>query len=111
VTMAWVAKRLGRSVPTLRRHLEDEGVTFSGVLDAVRWRRAGRLLRDTSMPIWEVAAATGFSNGATFHRAFRRATGTSPAIYRQGTRREAAWAPALTPGAASPTAWSEARVA
>jgi AraC-like DNA-binding protein len=82
VTMAWAARRLAMSVPTLRRHLEAEGTTFSAVVDEVRKQLAGSQLRNGTS-VSELAFALGFSSVSAFHRAFKRWTGMSPAEYRR----------------------------
>jgi AraC family transcriptional regulator len=47
-----------------------------------RIARARQLLRDTSLPVAEVAAATGFSSQSHLSTWFRRRVGVSPAAYR-----------------------------
>lgn len=49
----------------------------------LRLERAADLLRDTSMMIGEVAAASGFDNCCSFARAFRARFGVSASHYRQ----------------------------
>ncbi len=49
----------------------------------LRLERAADLLRDTSMMIGEVAAASGFDNCCSFARAFRARFGVSASRYRQ----------------------------
>lgn len=44
------------------------------------------LLSRTSMPISEVAAATGFDDPSYFSRLFKKNTGTTPAEYRKGRK-------------------------
>lgn len=49
----------------------------------LRIRRAAGLLRDSSMPITELALACGFSDGNYFARQFRQQMGLSPSSYRK----------------------------
>lgn len=49
---------------------------------ALRLDRARQLLRETSMPILEVALATGFGSASQFARAFAHAYGQAPSRYR-----------------------------
>src|SRR5690606_30760347 len=49
----------------------------------LRLERAADLLRDTSMMIGEVAAASGFDNCCSFARAFRARFGMSASHYRE----------------------------
>lgn len=76
-TPAEVARRLGISARTLRRHLEQEGLTLRATLDAVRRERADALLA-AGTSVKEVAFALGFSEPSAFSRAYKRWTGTAP---------------------------------
>lgn len=87
VTMGWTARRLAMSVPTLRRHLEAEGTTFSTVVVDVRKRIAASQLK-AGASVTELAFALGFSSVSAFHRAFKRWTGVSPAEFRRSTEPE-----------------------
>ena len=53
-------------------------------LRQVRIRRAGALLR-SGLPLADVAARTGFCDGAHLVRTFRRLTGRTPGAWRRGT--------------------------
>jgi AraC-like DNA-binding protein len=88
-----IAEALHMSTRTLQRRLDDEGTRFSEVLDAVRHRVARDLLLDPSLTLAEVAFRTGFSDLATFSRAFKRWSGLPPGAYRQ----RAPGAPTKTP--------------
>lgn len=50
---------------------------------ALRFARARQLLRDSSLPILDVAIATGFSSASHFSQGFRRAFGFSPTQARR----------------------------
>lgn len=54
-----------------------------------RLRRAGRLLRETDMPVLEVCLDTGFESLGSFSTLFRRTFGLPPAAYRKSKIREA----------------------
>ncbi|MEU1804961.1 AraC family transcriptional regulator [Streptomyces sp. NPDC019937] len=77
-----VAARLAVSPATLRRRLDEEGTSFQRLKDQVRRDAALGSLRATGEPIEELAVRLGFSEGAAFHRAFRRWTGMTPGAYR-----------------------------
>jgi AraC-like DNA-binding protein len=82
-----VARKLGMSSRTLRRHLEQEGVAFPTlVADALR-ERALRLLGDPRIPVKEIAYSLGFATPSAFHRAFKRWTGTTPKEFREQHQR------------------------
>lgn len=82
-----VARALGISARTLRRHLDQEGETFRGVVDALRRERADELL-GTGMTIKEVGAALGFSEASAFSRAYKRWTGKAPTSSQPAVRGE-----------------------
>jgi AraC-like DNA-binding protein len=79
LTPTAIAKALGISARTLRRHLEQEGLTLRAALDDVRRERADELLA-SGTPIKEVAFALGFSEPSAFSRAYKRWTGVAPKI-------------------------------
>lgn len=80
-----IASGLKMSARTLQRRLEEEGHRYSSVLDEVRARVAKRLLADPTLALAEVAHRVGFSDLATFSRAFKRWTGAPPGTYRRRT--------------------------
>jgi AraC-like DNA-binding protein len=43
------------------------------------------LLQDSDLAVYEIAFLLGYSDPSTFHRAFRRWTGSSPRGYRDST--------------------------
>ncbi|OEJ45297.1 AraC family transcriptional regulator [Streptomyces agglomeratus] len=78
------AARLAVSPATLRRRLQRESTSFQQLKDAVRRDAAIAGLAEGREPIAELAARLGFSEDTSFHRAFRRWTGTTPGAYRVG---------------------------
>lgn len=78
-----IAARLRMSPRSLQRRLQQEGSSLSAELDRLRADLALRYLGETSESIGEVAFRLGFSDATTFHRAFRRWTGQTPAEYRR----------------------------
>ncbi|MBN2575611.1 MAG: AraC family transcriptional regulator [Deltaproteobacteria bacterium] len=81
VSMHWASRSLGVSPPTLRRYLEEENGTFSGIVEEVRRDIAERELRGRRN-VGEIAFALGFSSLGAFDRAFRRWHGMLPTEYR-----------------------------
>lgn len=57
---------------TLRRHLTDPGMTYSGLLDRIRHEPACDLLQNTAMSIADIAHIPGFSDARGFWDAFKR---------------------------------------
>ena len=83
LTMPKVARKLGMSVATLRRRLEEEQTSHSDILDEVRRELAEKYLKDMSLAIGEIAFLLGFSHVTAFYKAFRRwFDGKTPAEYR-----------------------------
>lgn len=79
---------LARLVNTSRRHLERlflRNLGLSPLHHYMRLRldRARLLLRQTSTPIVEIAAACGFSSGSHLSRCFRERFGTTPSSLRR----------------------------
>jgi len=77
-----VAQLTNSSVRTLQRHLSDEGVSLSTIVDRARFQLADLYLRDSAVKITDVAYQLGYSNPPAFTRAFRRWTGIAPHAYR-----------------------------
>jgi AraC-like DNA-binding protein len=77
-SMASVAHKLTLSRQTLYRRLREEGVTFEKVLDELRHRMALSYLEGKKVSVNETAYLVGFSDPATFSRAFKRWTGAAP---------------------------------
>jgi AraC-like DNA-binding protein len=73
-----VASRLNRSLSTLQRQLEAEGLNYRAVLDDTRRRLAEAYLQDAQFSQAEIAYLLGFSDQSNFSRAYRRWTGRSP---------------------------------
>lgn len=81
-TVARCAKKLGTSVRTLQLRLGERGVKFSDLLEAQRIELAKASLRAGHASIDEVAALLGYSEQASFGRAFKRWTGVTPGAFR-----------------------------
>ena len=59
------------------------GCTITQYIQGQRTEQAGRLLRETDLPVSQVAAIVGYQNPSRFAEIFRRNTGRSPAEYRR----------------------------
>jgi len=73
-----VAHRLALSRRTLARRLASEGLTFEGILSALRADLAHRYLRDEALAISQIAWLVGYKEVSAFTHAFRRWTGKAP---------------------------------
>src|SRR5262245_29494392 len=78
-----VAARLALTVRTLHRHLVEAGTSFRSIRDELLRQRAKELLSEPRVPIAEVSYLLGYSEPSSFHRAFRRWTGFTPAEWRE----------------------------
>jgi AraC-like DNA-binding protein len=80
--VADMARRLGLSERTLRRHLAAQATTFEALYDDARATVARHLMTRPGVAVAEAAYLTGFSDVRAFHRAFRRWAGTTPGAFR-----------------------------
>jgi AraC-like DNA-binding protein len=81
VSMSVIAGKLCCSRQTLFRKLKEEGVTFEQVLDELRHRLALNYFNANKASVKEAARLVGYSEAASFSRAFKRWTGSSPRAY------------------------------
>jgi AraC-like DNA-binding protein len=77
-----VAKAFALSARTLSRRLADEGTTYGEVLDQVRRTLALQYLKESGMPLSQIAWLLGYEGSASFNHAFRRWMGQSPSAAR-----------------------------
>jgi AraC-like DNA-binding protein len=83
LTMDEVARELGISRRSLRRHLAAEDTSFAELAERHRISAAKRMLESRGSSIQETAYALGFAAPAAFHRAFKRWTGMTPKQYQE----------------------------
>ena len=83
LTQDEAASSQNMSLRTLQRRLEEEGLSFRVLVDQTRANRAESLLADDRYALSEIAYQCGFSEQASFSRAFKRWFGTTPSQYRQ----------------------------
>ncbi len=87
LSLVQVAERLAVSPRTLHRKLEAAGTSFQEIKDELRRDVALHLLTRGSTPLKQIATNLGFSDQATFQRAFVEWTGLPPGEYRRLTQR------------------------
>jgi AraC-like DNA-binding protein len=78
-----IANRLGLSPRSLRRQLQNAGFSFSDIRNEVRLEFAQRYLTGTRMPMEKIASRLGYSDQASFSKAFRSWTGIPPGQVRR----------------------------
>ena len=85
-TITEIADMAGISVRSFQRKLSSMGLSYSGLVDVVRFENAAKLLRDTGAKVIDVAFSSGYADPAHFTRAFRRISGTTPREFREQSR-------------------------
>ncbi|MBI5924546.1 MAG: AraC family transcriptional regulator [Aquabacterium sp.] len=78
------ARALGLSDRTLKRRLQDEGVSYRMLLAEVRGRQANKLLADETLSLTQIAERMGFSDLSSFSQAYKRWFGVAPSVGRIG---------------------------
>ena len=78
-----LADQLGMSVRTMQRKLDMENTSYMQLKDEVRKRKALFYFEHTDKHINEISERCGFSEVASFTRAFTRWTGTTPSKYKK----------------------------
>ena len=89
-----VSREVAMSVRTLQRRLGERGWSYSELVDDVRRVVARRRVSHRQILLKAVATDLGFSEQASFTRAFRRWTGLTPREYRRREARATAMPPA-----------------
>lgn len=85
LTVAAIAKRCGVTARTLETlFLKAIGESPGAYFLRLRLSAARRLVKDSRIPLADIAVRTGFSSAASFSRAFRKAYGASPSNLRRG---------------------------
>lgn len=84
-SVAYVCERLSKSRSGLLREMQAEGVRFQDILAETRKSLALRYLRNSNMPVKQVASLLAYRDTNAFHRAFRAWTGQTPAQARTTT--------------------------
>jgi AraC family transcriptional activator of mtrCDE len=87
----WSIERLSRRsrmsrATFLRRFVQSTGVTVGVFLTRTRMIAASDLLRTETRTVADIAAQVGYTSESAFGRAFRAATGTTPARFRRQAR-------------------------
>jgi transcriptional regulator GlxA family with amidase domain len=84
LSRADTARRVGLSTRQLDRLFAEKlGASYGGHYRKIRLERARDLLRQSAVPITEIALGCGFSSASHFSRAYREAFGATPASERK----------------------------
>ncbi|WP_148863686.1 AraC family transcriptional regulator [Marinobacter fonticola] len=82
------ARELGMSARSLRHHLASAGTTFREIRNGIRRIYATRYLTETTVALEVIAEKMGFSDQASFTRAYRSWTGHTPGEIRRHHSRD-----------------------
>ena len=85
-TLEGIAQHTDLKPNEIRRELEQMGTTFQYIMSDTRFALADRYLRDTDLPLTEVALLLGFSELSAFSRACNRWFNMPPSTYRKTQR-------------------------
>ncbi|MFO1432282.1 MAG: AraC family transcriptional regulator ligand-binding domain-containing protein [Candidatus Competibacteraceae bacterium] len=77
------AEVAGVSIRTFQRWLAASNLTYSRLVEQVRFEKAMQLLAEPRCPLLDIAFELGYTEPANFSRAFRRWTGVSPLQFRR----------------------------
>lgn len=84
------ASHLGMSERTLRRRLAENGYSFRSIRQQTCMHAARRYLQSSSISIERIADLCGYSDQASFSRAFQKWGGESPDVVRRKAQRNPA---------------------
>lgn len=77
------AEASGMSVRSFQRRLAEANLSYSQIVDQVRFDQAMQFLYNPGMPVVEIALELGYTDAANFTRAFKRWAGVSPREFRR----------------------------
>lgn len=78
-----VCEKLNMTPQTLRRRLKEENTSYQEIKDSIRKDASLYYLAKEELSIDEIALMMGFSEASSFHRAFKKWTGRTPASFRR----------------------------
>lgn len=77
-----IAHKLGISVSTLKRKLQEEGLTYSEVDKRVKLKLSEKLILEGHLSIEQIAEKLHYKDSSSFHRAFKKWTGMTPGKFK-----------------------------
>lgn len=83
LTVPELAREMNMSARTLIRRLTAEGCRYSDILAEARCELACWYLKDTDLPIAEIAEKLGYDDNSNFSRTFRHWKQLTPSDYRR----------------------------
>ena len=91
---SWTLEKLAGEIGMSRaafakRFKELVGQPMFEYLTNLRMQRAKELLRESALPLYEIAGRVGYESDLAFTKTFKKHTGTTPTRYRKGVDAEA----------------------
>jgi AraC-like DNA-binding protein len=77
-----IARYLAMSARSLQRRLSGEGISYQALVEETRKEAARRYVAGSTLSLAEIAYLVGYSEPASFHRAFKRWYGVTPEAFR-----------------------------
>jgi len=81
-TRQQAAQAFGLSARTLARRLQQEGLSYTALVDAAHRQVACDAVANSTRSFVDIAQSLGFAEASVFNRAFRRWTGSTPGQWR-----------------------------
>lgn len=81
-SLSIVAEAAGTSIRTFQRQLEKNNLSYSQLVEQVRFDQAVHLLKNPTNQMINIAFDLGYTDAANFTRAFKRWTGVPPRQFR-----------------------------
>jgi AraC-like DNA-binding protein len=83
LSLSSISQELGISSRTISAEIKKHfNVSFKQYINNIRLNESRRLLKETNLPVNEIAYKVGFSNVTHFNRSFRQQSNCSPLEYR-----------------------------
>lgn len=86
-----LAEALGVSPRTMNRRLSQCGTNYLNLVEFARFSACRMLMRETDMPLADIAQVLGYAEASSLTRAFRRWSGMAPNIWRRTRGSEFLW--------------------
>ena len=88
IRLSDIAAHFGMNAWTFsRRFQKNSGKSFTEYLTTLRLSHACKLLVESDMPVIDICFEVGYSNVSNFNRAFLKARGMTPMLYRRLAKR------------------------
>ncbi len=83
ISLETISETMGVSARTVRRKLSDKGTSFRDLYNQDRKRKALDYMHNSTLDTESIATLLGFSDTASFRKAFKRWMGVNPREYQE----------------------------